>query len=82
MKLVHDSKWDEYGLPSFLNIPESKTGKIHSLYRGVSQRKRAFLKHFFEDYPCPSWKLIAYAVYIVREFEALEVIQRDYFKGE
>ena len=82
VKLVKDSKWDISGFPFYLNIPRSKREEIHSLYRDVSQRKRAFLKHFLEDYPCPSWKLIAYAVYRVGEFEALEVIQRDYFKGE
>ena len=82
MKLVRDSKWGAYGLPLSLNMPSSKTGKIHSLYRNVSQRKHAFLKHFLEDHPCPSWKLIAYAVYMEGEYGALEVIQRDYFKGE
>ena len=82
VKLVHDFKWDASGLPYWLNIPFSKSREVQRLYSDVSQRKRAFLKHFLEDHPCPTWKHIAYAVYYEEEFEALEVIQRDYFKGE
>ena len=51
-------------------------------YGDFSQCKRAFLKHFLEEQPCPSWKLISYAVYSLGEYGALDVIQRDYFKGE
>ena len=82
VKLVHDFKWVIWGLPFFLDIPLSKSSEMMSRYRDVSQRKRAFLNHFLEDHPCPSWKLIANAVYMEGEYEALEVIQRDYFKGE
>ena len=86
MKLVRDSKWDKgtyrQSLPFFLDIPESKEMEMKSRYRDVSQRKRAFLNHFLEDHPCPTWKCIANAVYMEGEFGALEVIQRDYFKGE
>ena len=82
VKLVEDSKWDTWGLPLFLNIPLSKSREMMSRYRDVSQRKRAFLKHFLENHPCPTWKLIANAVYYEGEYGALEVIQRDYFKGE
>ena len=86
VKLVEDSKWDKgtyrQPLPFFLDIPESKEMEMKSRYRDVSQCKRAFLEHFLEDHPCPTWKQIANAVYMIGEFGALEVIQRDYFKGE
>ena len=79
VKLVHGFRWNATGLPYWLNIPPSKSIEVQRLY---SQRRPALLKHFLEDHPCPSWKLIAYAVFRGGEYGALEIIQRDYFKGE
>ena len=79
VKLVSGSKWDTLGIQ--FNIPQPKIMELESLHPDVSQRILAILNHYLDEHPCQSWKLIAYTVYMEGEFRALEVIQRDYFKG-
>ena len=66
-----------------MNMPYSKLDVIMSQHSGDDQRcSRACWKLYLKDYPSPTWKEVAYALYIQGHLEELEVVLKKYLKGE
>ena len=66
----------------WLNIPSSKYNAIKSQHSSPAQRSRACWDLYITDHPSPSWKRLAYALYMRKRLEELEVVQKKYLKGE
>jgi hypothetical protein len=73
-------RWWYIGL--WLNIPESKVDAIEDQHSSPDQRSRACWDLYVSDHPSPSWKGVAYALYLGDHLEELEVVQKKYLKGE
>ena len=65
-----------------LDIPYSKYDTIIRQYNSDSQRKEAMWKYWLTHHPCPSWRIVADALYTGYEHEILDVLQKMYLKGE
>ena len=74
------SQWWNIGY--CLNIPESKLNAIQHQHSSPDQRSHACWDLYVSEYPSPSWKEVAYALYMVDYLEELEVVQKKYLKGE
>ena len=59
----------------------SKVEEQEKLYPDLTQRKSALIQVWLDTHPSPSWEWICYALYMEEEYEALEVVQKKYFKG-
>ena len=46
------------------------------------QVNRVYAEYFISNNPCPSWTIVANALWILYEAGALEMIQKLYLKGE
>ena len=65
-----------------LNIPQSKLNAIERQHSSPDQCSRACWDLYVSEHPSPSWKGVAYALYINDCLEELEVVQKKYLKGE
>ena len=65
----------------WLHIPDSKQWEMEQQYRSVPQRKQAYSEYWLTHHPSPSWLVVADALYMWEEHEALEVLQKMYLKG-
>ena len=80
--LLGDVKcWGNTGLPCSLQIPGLKVEEMKQLYPDLSQRHSARIQFWLDRHPAPSWELVCYALYAVKEYEVLENVQNKYFKG-
>ena len=66
----------------WFNIPRSKLNAIERQHSSPDQRGRACWDLYVSDHPSPSWKGVAYALYVWDHLEELEVVQKKYLKGE
>jgi hypothetical protein len=66
----------------YLNIPQSKLNVIKHQHSSPDQRSCACWDLYISDHPSPSWKEVAYALYVHDCLEELEVLQKNYLKGE
>ena len=66
---------------TWLQIPGSKRDELKYQY-DRRQLPRAYSTVFLTDNPSPSWSTVAYALWVVGELGALEVVQKLYLKGE
>ena len=76
----YSEKWWLIGY--HLNIPESKLDAIEGQHSSPDQRSRTCWDLYVSEHPSPSWKEVAYALYMEGRLEELEVIQKKYLKGE
>ena len=67
---------------NWLNIPQSKLNAIEGQHSSPDQRSRACWDLYVSEHPSPSWKGVAYALYVSGCLEELEVVQKKYLKGE
>ena len=74
---VHVSRWQYIGY--WLNMPRSK---LESQNSSPDQRSRECWDLYVSEHPSPSWKEVAYALYMEGCLEELEVVQKKYLKGE
>ena len=66
-----------------MNIPESKLDEIWSQHSDDDQRhSRACWELYLKDHPSPTWKGVAYALYLQDHLKELEVVLKKYLKGE
>ena len=72
--------WWSIGI--WLNIPPPKLNTIDDQYSSSDQRSRACWDLYITDHPSPTWKRVAYALYMWDCLEKLEVVQKKYLKGE
>ena len=75
-----NSRWWWIGL--WLNIPQSKRDAIERQHSSPDQCSRACWDLHVSEHPSPSWKGVAYALYMLDYLEELEVVQKKYLKGE
>ena len=83
MEKINDrssDKWWYIGI--YLNIPRSKRDAIRGQHSSPDQRSRACWDLYITGHPSPSWRGVAYALYITDRLEELEVVQKKYLKGE
>ena len=73
--------WSDDRLPCGLRIPYSKVKELEKTYPDLTQRQSAIIQLFLEKHPAPSWEIICFGLYVLREYKALEVVQNKYFKG-
>ena len=66
----------------WLNIPQSKLDAIEGQHSSPDQRSRACWDLYVSEHPSPSWKEVAYVLYVWDCLEELEVVQKKYLKGE
>ena len=76
---VQDSDMDYSA--RWLHIPDSNRDELKQRYDSI-QVKRALAEYFIKHHPAPSWTIVATALWINGESEALEVVQKLYLKGE
>ena len=62
----------------WLHIPFTKQWELRAQSSGESQEKQAYWKYFLTQHPCPSWLLVAHALYRAGEHGILEVLQNKY----
>ena len=72
--------WDDVGLG--MDIPVATLNMIHSSGGDDSQCRQRCWEVYLNEHPAPSWKRVAYALYIEDNLEELEVVQKRYLKGE
>ena len=72
--------WNLIGI--YLNIPDSKLNAIEGQHSSPDQRSHACWDLYITGHPSPSWRKVAYALYLVDCLEELEVVQKKYLKGE
>ena len=60
----------------------SFTSHSQKLYGNISQHRQEYCQYFLTYHPCPSWLVVANALYMSHEHGALEVLQKFYLKGE
>ena len=77
---VFISQWWNIGI--YLNIPQSKRRAIEGQYSSPDQRSCACWDVYITGHPSPSWRGVAYALYMTDRLEELEVVQKKYLKGE
>ena len=65
----------------WLQIPHSKRVELKHQY-DRRQLPRAFSTVFLTEHPSPSWSTVAFALWQMRQYGALEVVQKLYLKGE
>ena len=66
----------------WLHIPHSKQVEMNKQYGGVSKCKQAYCEYWLTHHPSPSWLVVANALYVRKEHEALAVLQKLYLKGK
>ena len=66
----------------WMDIPEETLDMIRSSGGDDSQCRRKCWEVYLNEYPAPSWKHVADALYRGDYLEELEVVQRKYLKGE
>ena len=71
----HDMSWQ-------MDICKATLDMIHSSGGDDSQCRRKCWEAYLNEYPTPSWKRVADALYRGDYLEELEVVQREYLKGE
>ena len=64
-----------------MHIPTSKLFMIMLQYSSDHQRSCACWELYLTDHPYPTWKGVAYALYMEGHIEELEVVQKKYLKG-
>ena len=80
-QLLEDVR-DLYDVTLYLDIPPSVFHSIYTQQSSESERRKAYWEWYLNNYPCPSWRHIANALYISREHGVLEVLKSRYLKGE
>ena len=80
-QLLQDVR-DWGGVSIDLNIPYSVRDSIESQLSDRSERVKALGEWYLNNYPCPSWRHVAHALYVWKEHEVLEVLKSHYLKGE
>ena len=65
-----------------LNIPQSKRNAIEDQHSSPDQCSHACWDLYITGHPSPSWRGVAYALYVKDYLEELEVVQKKYLKGE
>ena len=76
----NSSQWWWIGF--WLNIPQSKLIAIERQHSSPDQCSRSCWDLYVSEHPSPSWKEVAYALYVCDCLEELEVVQKKYLKGE
>ena len=80
-QLLQDAgDWFEVGID--LNIPFSVRHSIRFQHSSQSERVKALGEWYLNNYPCPSWRHVAHALYVRKEHGVLEVLKSHYLKGE
>ena len=78
-KLLEDVKDLNY-VRGGLDIPNSVYNSISERHSSMSQREACW-EWYLNNNPSPSWRYIAYILYILKEHEVLEVLKSQYLKG-
>ena len=79
--LLENVDWDWIGR-YYLDKPKVTLDMIHSSGGDDSQRRQNCWKVYLNEHPAPSWKQVAYGLYVNGYLEELEVVQKKYLKGE
>ena len=80
VNILSSTQWWWIGL--WLNIPEAKRKAIQYQHSSPDRCSRACWDLYVSEHPSPSWKGVAYALYVRDSLEELEVVQKKYLKGE
>ena len=65
-----------------LNIPKSNLDAIEGQHSSPDQCSHVCWDLYITGHPSPSWREVAYALYMNDCLEELEVVQKKYLKGE
>ena len=65
----------------WLDLPYSKTDEIKRNYQSPIQKREAYLDLYVSDHPCPSWRQVAKALYVVGLRHQADVVERTYVEG-
>ena len=65
-----------------MNIPESKRNMIGQQHSSDIQCSRECGQVYLTEHPTPTWLQVAYALYQEDHIEELQVVQRNYLKGQ
>ena len=80
INVENNLRWWNVG--SLLSVPPSKLDAIAGQHSSPDQCSRACWDLYVSEHPSPSWKGMAYALYMEDCLEELEVVQKKYLKGE
>ena len=56
--------------------------KIEQMHFDDNQCSRACYNLYITEHPHPSWKEIAFALYLGGHFDEMEIVQKKYLKGK
>ena len=65
----------------WLGLSDSKTREVQVKYQSPTQRRDAYLDLYVNDYPYPSWKRVARALFYVRLRHQGDEVMRTYLQG-
>ena len=67
---------------AWMDIPLSRRDMIEQQHSSDLQRSRECVRVYLTEHPSPTWQKIAYGLYVNDHIEELQVVQRNYLKGE
>ena len=73
---------DSVGIGIWMDIPRSKLKMIEQQYSNNIQRNHECGRVYLTEHPSPNWQNIADGLYYEGHIEELQVVQRNYLKGE
>ena len=81
---VFDSvpQWNMISIANLLDIPNSKQYQLQQNYGSELVNNTAYADYIIGHHPCPSWTMVANALWYWKESGALEMVQKLYLKGE
>ena len=66
---------------NWLNLPESKVGKIKTTYDSPFRRREVYLDLYATHHPCPSWKHVARSLRIIGLVRQADEVKSTYVEG-
>lgn len=69
------------GMAIELDIPYHKQSEIKKEYGSDAETKQRYWVYWLTHHPCPSWTLMANALYRSLEHEILQMLLKMYLKG-
>ena len=71
---MDDGRWSLFGM--YVNIPASERERIQSQCSSNRERKQAVINSLISGHPAPSWRLVAHALYQMREDSSHRALDR------
>ena len=73
---------DRLGGKRYLGLPQSEIDRLQKDYQSPTQRKEAYLDLYVHQYPCPTWRQVAFVLHHrVNLPQQADLVKNTYVKG-